>query len=64
MAIASKRRWFRFSLRTLLILIAVVAVSLVWLAEERRRSKVKLRLTDEWQKQKLIDESQKRIART
>jgi thiol-disulfide isomerase/thioredoxin len=62
MAAASNHRWLRIRSRTLLFLVAVVTISLVFLAEERRHSKVKLRLADERQKQRLIDESQKRIA--
>ena len=34
-----KRRWFRFSLRSLLVLIAVLAVPIVWLGKEWRQSK-------------------------
>ena len=33
-----RRRWFRFSLRTLLILVAVAAIPMAWVAHERRQS--------------------------
>lgn len=33
-----RRRWFRFRLRTLLIVLAVTAVPLAWVANERRQS--------------------------
>ena len=33
-----RRRWFRFRLRTLLIVVAVVAIPLAWIAKERRQS--------------------------
>ena len=33
-----KRRWFRFSLRSLLVLVVVVAIPLGWIAKERRQS--------------------------
>ena len=36
MANTPQRRWYRFRLRTLLILVAVVAVPLAWVAKERR----------------------------
>jgi hypothetical protein len=35
----SRRRWFQFGLRTLLILVAVVAVLLGWITNERRQSR-------------------------
>jgi hypothetical protein len=34
----TRRRWFQFRLRTLLIVVAVVAVPLAWIAKERRQS--------------------------
>jgi hypothetical protein len=36
--IRPRRRWFRFSLRTLLALVIVVAIPLAWIAKERRQS--------------------------
>lgn len=39
MLAAPNRRWYQFRLRTLLIVVALVAVPLAWIAKERRRSR-------------------------
>lgn len=44
------RRWFRFRLKTLLILVAVVAAPLSWIAKERRQSALETQLSDELHK--------------
>lgn len=41
------RRWFRFRLRTLLLLIAIVAAPLAWIAKERGQSQRELQLATE-----------------
>lgn len=56
----SSRRWLPFRLPTLLVVIAVVSISLVWAAKERRRSKLNRRQAEEGQR--LVDASEKRIA--
>jgi hypothetical protein len=42
-----RRRWFRFRLRTLIIVVAAVAVPLAWVAKERRQS---------WHEQQLAEQ--------
>lgn len=42
-----RRRWFRFRLRTLLIVVAVVAIPLAWIAKERRQSQIELQFAEE-----------------
>ena len=49
-SIKPKRRWFRFSLRTLLILIAVVAGPLAWVAKERHQSQREQEIADQLRK--------------
>jgi hypothetical protein len=50
----SRRRWFRFSLRTLLIFVIVVAIPLAWIAKERRQSQHELRLAEELDKRNAV----------
>jgi hypothetical protein len=45
-SIPPHRRWFQFRLRTLLILVAVVALPLAWIAKERRRSHFELKIVE------------------
>jgi len=42
-----QRRWFRFSLRSLLILVIVIAIPLAWIAKERRQSQRELNIAAE-----------------
>src|SRR5882757_9911109 len=45
------RRRFHFRLRTLLIVVAVVAIPLAWIAKERRQSAFEQKLADGWLKE-------------
>jgi len=51
MATASKRRWFRFSLRTMLTLVIVVAIPVAWIAKERRQSQYEHQIAEQLLKQ-------------
>ncbi|MBI2823670.1 MAG: hypothetical protein HYX69_03140 [Planctomycetia bacterium] len=42
-----RRRWFRYSLRTLLALVLVVAIPLAWVAKERNQSRHELQTAKE-----------------
>src|SRR6185295_7289878 len=41
-----KRRWFRYRLRTLLVLITAVAIGLGWVTKERRESQSQIRIAE------------------
>jgi Leucine Rich repeats (2 copies) len=49
---STRRRWLRFRLRTLLIVIALVAVPLAWIAKERRQSAHEQQLAAEFLEKK------------
>jgi hypothetical protein len=42
----TRRRWFSFRLRTLLIVVALVAIPLAWIAKERRQSGYELQVAE------------------
>ena len=46
-----RRRWFRFSLRSLLILITLVAIATGWIARERMQSAHEHRVAERLQQQ-------------
>lgn len=49
-----RRRWFHYRLRTLLILMALIAAPLAWVASGRRQSRYELQLADELQRRDFI----------
>ena len=46
-ASTAKRRWFSFSLRSLLILVSLAAIGLGWVAYERRQSRHELQIVEQ-----------------
>lgn len=46
---APPRRWFSFRLRTLLVVVAIVAVPLAWIAKERAESRHQIRVANQFQ---------------
>jgi hypothetical protein len=46
-----RRRWFRFSLRTMLALVVVVAIPLSWVAKERRQSEYEQQIAEQLRQQ-------------
>ncbi|HEY2839975.1 MAG TPA: hypothetical protein VGJ26_12545 [Pirellulales bacterium] len=46
MSTPPRRRWFRFSLRTLLFIVIVIAIPLAWIARERRQSSYEEQIAD------------------
>jgi hypothetical protein len=50
-----RRRWFRFQLRTLLIVVAVVAIPLAWIAKERRQSRYEVKVAEKLHREGLRD---------
>ncbi|HEY2838609.1 MAG TPA: hypothetical protein VGJ26_05655 [Pirellulales bacterium] len=50
-----RRRWFQFRLRTLLVLIAVVALPLAWIARERRQSRYEAEVAETLQRRDFLD---------
>jgi hypothetical protein len=50
-----RRRWFRFRLRTILILMAIAAMPLAWIAKERRESQYDLQIAEEFKTQGFIE---------
>jgi len=50
-----RRNWLSYRLRTLLILITVVAVLLAWIGNARRQSKLELQIADELQRSDFTD---------
>ena len=55
MTVQPRRRWCRFSLRSLLVLIVVFAVPIAWIARERRQSTHELEIAEQLRKQSFSD---------
>ncbi len=51
MTATPKRRWFRFSMRSLLILVVVLAVPIAWVANERKQSADEMQIAAKLQEQ-------------
>jgi hypothetical protein len=48
---STRRRWFQFRLRTILVAIAVMAVPLTWIGSERRQSEYERQIAEQLRKQ-------------
>jgi hypothetical protein len=50
-ATRTRRRWFRFSLRTMLAIIVVIAIPIAWIAKERRQSTYEQQIAEQLREQ-------------